>query len=95
MRGLYRILLVASASEPVTQGGRLADEFDRMVRSDGGSVTLLGVADGVIRVGYHPGADADCDDGICVLPQLELQQLMTETLGRRDASLRVVVELVP
>jgi hypothetical protein len=86
---------VASAPEPVELGGRLADKFDRMVRGDGGAVTLLGVTDGVIRVGYHPGADAECADGSCVLPQLELQQLMTETLARRDASLRVVVELVP
>jgi hypothetical protein len=76
-------------------GGLLADQFDRMVRRDGGSVTLLGVADGVVRVGYHPGTDPECDDGSCTLPQLELQLLMTETLARRDASLRVVVELVP
>jgi hypothetical protein len=84
-----------TAPEPKVLGGLLADQFDRMVRRDGGSVTLLAVADGVIRVGYHPGADPGCDDGSCVLPHLELQQLMTETLARRDASLRVVVELVP
>ena len=84
-----------TAPEPKSLGGLLADQFDRMVRRDGGSVSLLGVADGVIRVGYHPGAAAGCDNGSCVLPQLELQQLMTETLARRDASLRVVVELVP
>jgi hypothetical protein len=76
-------------------GGLLADQFDRMVRREGGTVTLLAVADRVIRVGYHPGADPECDDGSCVLPHLELQQLMTETLARRDASLRVVVELLP
>ena len=48
---------------------------------------------GGIRVAYRPGADLECETDSCVLPHLELQQLMSETLGRRDASLRVVVEL--
>ncbi|HEX7096668.1 MAG TPA: hypothetical protein VF183_12355 [Acidimicrobiales bacterium] len=72
----------------------LVSQFDRMVRRDGGEVRLLGVDDGVIRVGYRPGSNADCDDGACVLPHLELQQLMSETLSRRAPDLRVVVELV-
>jgi hypothetical protein len=87
---------MASSRDPANElGTTLAGQFDRMVRRDGGSVSLLGVADGVIRVGYHPGADPDCDDGSCVMPHLELQQLMTDTLARRDDSMRVVVELVP
>jgi hypothetical protein len=73
---------------------QLAGEFDRMVRRDGGAVTLLGVADGVVRVGYRAGVDPSCEGDACVLPHLELQQLMAETLARRDASLRVVVEPV-
>lgn len=79
---------------PVELGTTLARQFDRMVTRDGGSVRLLGVDDGVIRVGYHPGVDPTCDDGVCVLPHLELQQLMAETLADRDPSLRVIVELV-
>jgi Fe-S cluster biogenesis protein NfuA len=71
----------------------LVSQFDRMVKRDGGAVSLLGVDDGVIRVAYRPGADATCDTDACVLPHLELQQLMSETLARRDAALRVVVEL--
>jgi hypothetical protein len=71
----------------------LVSQFDRVVRRDGGAVVLVGVDDDVIRVGYRPGADASCDTDACVLPHLELQQLMAETLARRDASLRVVVEL--
>jgi len=87
------------ASPPSDPATALVGQFDRMVRRDGGSVALLGVEDGVIRVAYRPGVDPDCDDaesgqGRCALPQLELQQLMAETLARRDASLRVVVELV-
>lgn len=71
----------------------LVSQFDRMVKRDGGTVSLVDVHDGVIRVAYRPGADLTCDTDACVLPHIELQQLMSETLARRDASLQVVVEL--
>jgi hypothetical protein len=71
---------------------KLVAQFDRMVRGDGGHLELLGVDDGVIRVGYRPGVDPTCEDGVCVLPGAELQAMMTETLARRDPSLSVVVE---
>lgn len=72
----------------------LVRQFDQMVQRDGGSLTLLGVEAGVVRVGYHPGVDPTCDDGSCVMPQFELQDLMGETLARRDPELRLVVELI-
>lgn len=72
----------------------LVSQFDRMVRRDGGEVTLLGVDDDTVRVGYRPGSADDCEDGACVLPHLELQQLMSETLSRRAPAMRVVVELL-
>jgi ketosteroid isomerase-like protein len=72
----------------------LVRQFDRMVKRDGGSLSLLGTDDTVIRVGYKPGIDPTCDEGSCVLPHLELQQLMAETLARRAKDVRVVVELV-
>jgi hypothetical protein len=73
----------------------LVSQFDRMVRTDGGAVTLLAVDESVIRVGYRPGVPADCDDGACTMPDAELQLLMGETLARRDPTLSVVVELMP
>ena len=72
----------------------LVRQFDRMVKRDGGSLSLLGADDEVIRVGYKPGVDPTCDEGSCILPQVELQQLMAETLARRTKDVRVVVELV-
>jgi hypothetical protein len=72
----------------------LVRQFDQMVQRDGGSVRLLGVADGVIRVGYRPGVDPDCEGDACVLPHVELQQLMGETLARRDPGLQVSVEIL-
>ena len=72
----------------------LVSQFDRMVKRDGGAVSLLGVADGVIRVAYKPGVGDACDGDVCVMAHLELAQLMAETLARRDTSLTVLVELV-
>ena len=72
----------------------LVRQFDRMVKRDGGSLSLLGAEGEVIRVGYKPGVDPTCDEGSCILPHLELQQLMAETLARRTKEVRVVVELV-
>jgi hypothetical protein len=69
----------------------LVSQFERMVRRDGGSLTLLGVEDGVIRVGYRLGHAPECTDGVCVLPHLELQTLMAETLARREPTLRIQV----
>jgi len=76
-----------------TDVAALVAQFDRMVQRDGGSLQLLSVDGAVIKVGYRPGIDPECADGVCVMPHLELQQLMSETLARRDPSLKVVVEL--
>ena len=76
-----------------TEARELVAQFDRMVRRDGGSVTLLAASDTVIRVGYRPGsAGPDCSDDVCVLPQHELRQLMVETLRRRRPGTDLVVE---
>jgi hypothetical protein len=72
----------------------LVAQFNRMVQRDGGSLELLGTDGGVITVGYRFGSDPDCADGACVLPDAELQELMAETLARRDPSLRVVVSRI-
>jgi hypothetical protein len=72
----------------------IVQQFDRMVQRDGGSVQLLGVDGDVVRVGYHPGVDPDCEGDACVMPHAELEHLMGETLARRNPALRLVVELV-
>jgi hypothetical protein len=72
----------------------LVAQFNRMVQRDGGSLELLGTDGNVISVGYRFGVDPDCADGACVLPDAELQELMAETLARRDPSLHVVVSRI-
>jgi hypothetical protein len=79
-----------------TTGAQLVAEFDRMVRRDGGEVVLLADDGEVVRVGYRPGnAGPDCRDDVCILPQQELRQLMSETLRRRAPQLRLEVEVLP
>jgi Fe-S cluster biogenesis protein NfuA len=71
----------------------LVAQFDRMVRRDGGSLELVGADGGVIRVAYRMGSDPTCEGDACILPDAELQQLMSETLRRRDPALRVEVRM--
>jgi len=77
----------------VTPGEKLVSEFQRMVRRDGGALTLLSEVPGLIRIGYRAGKPLDCDSGACVLPHAEIQQLMSETQAARDP--QQAVEIVP
>jgi hypothetical protein len=72
----------------------LVEQFGRMVRRDGGELSLLDVEGSVIRVGYRLGADPTCADGACVMPHVELEQLMNETVARRHPDMRVTVEVL-
>jgi hypothetical protein len=71
----------------------LVKQFDRMVKRDGGTVSLLGVEGSCITVAYSPGVAPECTDGVCIMPHIELQALMAETLARRDPNLSVRVVL--
>ncbi|GIH06701.1 hypothetical protein Rhe02_47680 [Rhizocola hellebori] len=76
-------------------GAELVAQFDRMVRRDGGEVTLLAEEGDLLRVGYRPGnAGPECHDDVCILPQQELHQLMAETLRRRSPNTELVVEVL-
>jgi hypothetical protein len=72
----------------------LVDQFGRMVSRDGGELSLLGEDGKVIRIGYRLGVDPTCEDGACVMPHVELEQLMNETASRRDPDVRVTVEVL-
>jgi hypothetical protein len=66
-------------------------QFDRMAGRDGGSVTLASLEGGTLRVLHRAGSDPDCEGDSCVLPSVEIQQLMAEVLERRGSHLRVEV----
>jgi Fe-S cluster biogenesis protein NfuA len=71
----------------------LVAQFNRMVRRDGGSVSLLSIEGSCITVAYRPGEIPQCTEGVCVMPHVELQALMAETLTRRHSGMTVRVVL--
>lgn len=77
----------------MTIAQQLVDSFARIVRADGGDLEILSVEDARIRLAYRPGHDEECTTGQCVLPHLELQQMMREWLDRRSPGTSVVVSL--
>lgn len=70
---------------------QLLDSFARIVRSDGGSIEIVSAEDDKIVIAYAAGTDEDCESGACVLPHLELQDMMREWLSRRAPGCSVVV----
>jgi hypothetical protein len=79
------------ANEPAA----LVERFNRMVARDGGSLTLIAADAETIRVGYRLGdVDPECQDGSCLLPHLELEKLMSETVARTMPGTRVTVEVM-
>jgi hypothetical protein len=97
-RAICRFTLIAERVRWLTMAGdieSLVQRFGRMVARDGGSLALLSRDGDLVRIGYRPGtADPECTDGVCVMPDRELEALMTETIARHDPRLRVRVELV-
>jgi hypothetical protein len=71
----------------------IVQQFGRMVQRDGGALRLIGVEGNLIRLGYKAGHDPACtDDGACILPHVELQEMIAETLARRAPDMKVSVE---
>ena len=73
---------------------QLVDSFARIVRGDGGSIDIVSAESDRIVVAYAAGHDEECESGACVLPHLELQEMMREWLSRRAPGCSVVVTLV-
>ena len=80
--------------DPTAVASSLVARFDRMVRRDGGSVRLLAIEGPLLRLGYKPGADPECENGVCILPERELQAMIAEVLAAQAPELRVKVERV-
>ena len=72
----------------------LMKRFGPMVESQGGKMSLLGADDDTIRIGYTPTETSSCDSDACILPHLELQDMLGEVLARRSPDLKVRVSLI-
>lgn len=71
----------------------LVAQFERIVRRDGGALKLVSAKDGVLRVAYRPGAPpADCEDGVCMIPEVELQTMMGEVLAAQAPEAKLEIE---
>jgi Fe-S cluster biogenesis protein NfuA len=74
---------------PVAQS--LVSRFDRMVRRDGGKIRLIDASEDLIRVGYRPGTDTECKEGVCIMPEAELHAMMSEVLAAQAPNARLQV----
>lgn len=54
-------------------------QFDEIVRPDGGSVVLVALEDGVLRVRYAPGTNEAC--ATCVMEPDALAGMMKDVVG--------------
>lgn len=64
------------------------EHFQRILKADGGELELLGLAEGVMKLRYRPGHNAQCES--CVLTPEDLKELVAEAAVRHDPSIRSV-----
>ncbi len=72
-------------------GQSLVSRFDRIVRRDGGKLRLIDTNADLIRIGYRIGIDPDCTEGVCIMPEAELQSMMSEVLAAQAPNVRLQV----
>ena len=72
---------------------QLLASFARIAASDGGAIELIEETAATITLAYRPGGEADCNDGVCTLPQTELEAMMRAWLARKAPE--VTLEIVP
>lgn len=71
---------------------QLLANFSRIAASDGGALTVIEETGTSIRLAYRPGGEADCEDGVCALPQAELEAMMRAWLARKAPEVVLEVE---
>jgi hypothetical protein len=76
-------------------GEQLLANFARIAASDGGALSLLEETESLIRLAYRSGGEADCDDGVCALPQSELEAMMLAWLARKAPDVTLEIERLP
>lgn len=74
-------------------GDQLLASFARIAASDGGALSVVEESSSTITLAYRPGGEADCADGVCTLPQAELEAMIRAWLARKAPEMTLVVEL--
>jgi hypothetical protein len=73
---------------------QLMASFGRIAAADGGQLEVLAEDDACVRMGYRSGVEADCADGVCALPQAEIEAMMRAWLARKAPDKKLEVELL-
>lgn len=73
---------------------QLIASFGRIAATDGGQLEALSENETCVRMGYRSGVEADCADGVCALPQAELEAMMRAWLERKAPDMKLEVELL-
>ena len=71
---------------------QLLASFARIAASDGGSLQLVEENGSTITLAYRPGTEADCEQGVCALPQTELEAMIRAWLARKAPDVTLQVE---
>lgn len=76
----------------MSEGARqVVEQFDEIVKPDGGRVRFVSAEGGVLRVRYAPGTNEECES--CVMSPEALAGMMQDMVATLDASItRVDVE---
>jgi hypothetical protein len=73
----------------VSEGVRLVvEQFQEIVRPDGGSLELLGIEGDTLRIAYRPGTNERCAE--CVITPDSLRDMLLDVLPEHDASIAKV-----
>jgi hypothetical protein len=69
----------------------LVSRFSRIVRRDGGQIRLIDANGDLIRLGYRPGTNLECKEGVCIMPEAELQAMIAEVLAAEAPHIKLQV----
>ena len=67
---------------------QVVEQFNEIVKPDGGSVTFVSAVGGVLRVRYAPGSNQECET--CVLTPDALAAMMKDSIRSLDPSIHEV-----
>ena len=64
---------------------QVVEQFNEIVKPDGGRVTFVSATDGVLRVQYAPGSNEECET--CVMTADALAGMMKDMVTSLDPSI--------
>lgn len=67
---------------------QVVEQFNEIVKPDGGSIAFVSADAGVLRVRYAPGKNEECES--CVMPPDALGAMMKDMVQTLDPSIQEV-----